>query len=108
MPPQMPAPAIAPIELLRVLRMRPPDESGERIATPWQSDQMHVIGHPAPAQQRSSAGFELLEQDILVAAPVFVVQEDLLAVIAALSDVMRHAHRHHSRLARHLNRRCIV
>jgi hypothetical protein len=36
-----------------------------------------------------------------VEPPVFVEQEDLLAVVAALGDVMRDAVRHHPRLAGH-------
>ena len=105
----MSATPIAPIELLRVLRVGSPDQSRQRIAPPRQRDQVDVIGHPAPAQQRDPAGLESLEQKSLVAEPVFVGQEDVPAVIAALSDVMRCLRlRRHSRLARHRNRRWLV
>jgi hypothetical protein len=60
-----------------------------------------VIGHPTPAEQLDRAGLELVAKQILVAAPVFVGQEDVLAIVAAVGDVMRYADRHQPRLAGH-------
>ena len=56
---------------------------------------------PVSLQQVDLAGGELISQQSLVAAPVFVGQEDVLAVVAAVGDVMRYVHRHHPRLAGH-------
>ena len=62
---------------------------------------MDVVGHPAPAQQIGLAWAEMESQQMLVAAPVFVGQEDVLAIVAAVGDVMRCADRHHPRWAGH-------
>jgi hypothetical protein len=48
-----------------------------------------VVGHPAPAQQIGLAWAEMESQQMLVAAPVLFGQEDVLAIVAAVGDVMR-------------------
>jgi hypothetical protein len=48
-----------------------------------------VIGHPAPAEQVGLARTEVESQQLLVAAAVFVAQEDVLAIVAAVGDGMR-------------------
>ncbi len=37
-------------------------------------------------------------KQLLIVAPVFVGQEDILAIVAAMGDVMRYIYRHHPRL----------
>ena len=93
--------AATPIEVLGITGMDSPDETRQRGFLLGHNDQMDMVGHPTPAQQLGPTGGEVKQQELLVAAPVFVSQEDLLAVIAAMGDVMRHTRRHHPRLAGH-------
>jgi len=97
----MPAALVASVEGLRIARMDLHDEPGEGIRQPRHGDEMDVIVHPAPTEEVDGTGGELGSQEVLVAAPVFVGQEDLLAIIAAMGDVMRDVDRDHPRLAGH-------
>jgi hypothetical protein len=92
---------VASMEGLRVPRMDAQDELCQRVGALWNGDQVDVIGHPTPAQQLNRARLELVAKQILVAAPVLVGQEDVLAIVAAVGDGMRHVDRHHPRLAGH-------
>jgi hypothetical protein len=62
---------------------------------------VHVVGHQAIAQQAHAVTASLEAEAVKIKPPVFVEQEDFLAVVAALGDVMRNALRHHPRLAGH-------
>ena len=75
--------------------MHPPDQARKRIFPLRNGDQMDVVAHPTPAEQIDAAGREVKREQLLVAAPVFVGQEDVLAVVAAMGDGMRYADRHH-------------
>ena len=81
--------------------MDAPHEPRQRVFPTRNNDQMDVVRHPAPAEQLGLARLEMERKQLLVAAPVFVGQEDVLAVVAAVGDVMRHARRDHPRLAGH-------
>jgi hypothetical protein len=93
--------AAASVEVLGVGRVDTANEPRQRVLRLRNDDEVDVVRHPAPAEQLGLAGSEMESQELLVAAPVFVRQEDVLAVIAALGDVMRYANRHHSRWAGH-------
>ena len=69
------------------------NEPRQRVVRVRDDDQVDVVGHPAPAEQIGLAGAEMETQEMLVAAPVFVGQEDVLAIVAAVGDVMRCADR---------------
>ena len=60
---------------------------------------MHVIRHPAVAQHGQAVLLRFPTQRFDVESPIFVEQEDVLAVVAPLSDVMRKALRDHPDLA---------
>jgi hypothetical protein len=62
---------------------------------------MNMIGQQAITQQPHAVATSLEAKAVEVEPPVFVEQEDLLAVVAALGDVMRDAVRHQPRLAGH-------
>jgi hypothetical protein len=81
--------------------MDAPDEPRQRVVGLRHDNQVDVIRHPAPAEQIGLARTQMQSQEVLVAAPVFVGQEDILAIVAAVGDVMRHAGRHHPRWAGH-------
>ncbi len=67
---------------------------------------MHMVCHQTVSQDLEAALTAVLgkQSDVLVA--VGVKQENVLAVIASLGDVMRCAHRHHPRLAGHFREQC--
>lgn len=56
---------------------------------------MDVLRHQAVAQQRHAMLPALLPQSLDVESPIFVHQEDVLTIVAALCDVVRNADRHH-------------
>jgi hypothetical protein len=62
---------------------------------------MNVVAHEAIAEQPHAMTASVEAKTVEVEPPVFVEQEDLLAVVAAFGDVMRDAVRHHPRLAGH-------
>ena len=66
-----------------------------------QHHELNVTGHPTPNQQVDPARAELVAKRLLVAAPVFVGQEDVLAIVAAMRDPVRYIHRHQPRLPGH-------
>ena len=97
----MAVPAAAPVEVLRVAGMDAAYEPRQRVLATRHDDEMDVVGHPAPAEQFGLARREMESEQVLVAAPVFVGQEDVVAIVAAMGDVMRYVHRHHPRDAGH-------
>jgi hypothetical protein len=62
---------------------------------------MSMTGHQAITQQAHPVTTSLKAKTVEVEPPAFVEQEDFLAVVAALGDVMRDAVRHHPCLAGH-------
>jgi hypothetical protein len=59
-------------------------------------DPVHVVGHPAVAQQRDLLPLAVLAQRLNVAPAIQIGIKNGLAVIAPLGNVVRHAHRHHA------------
>jgi len=55
----------------------------------------------AVAQQPELIASAILAERIEVAASIVVEQEDVLAVVPPLRNVVRYAHRHHASLSRH-------
>lgn len=84
----MAVPAAAPVEILGIAGMDAPDEPRQRRLVLRHDDQMDVVRYPAPAQHLGPARSKMEQQKLLVAAPVFACQEDLLAIVAAMGDVM--------------------
>ena len=102
--PQMPCPPAAPVEALSVARVTLAQGAGKRIGSLGNRHQMDVIRHQAIAEQRDAAAPRAFAQSFKIEAPVIVEQEDILAVVAPLCDVMRHARRHHPGHPSHLIR----
>ena len=55
---------------------------------------MNVIRHQAVAKQRDAVALRAFAESFEIETPVVVEQEDVLAIVAPLRDVMRHT-RHH-------------
>jgi len=64
-------------------------------------DQVQVVGHQTVAEQAELFAAAELAQAFEVEAAVVVEQEDVLAIVAALGDVMGAAWDDDARLARH-------
>ena len=62
---------------------------------------MNVVRHQAPPQHRDLVACALDAQRFEITPAVIVIQENVLAVIASLGDVMRCADRHHPRSSGH-------
>lgn len=71
--------------------MAPAQSGGERSLVLGHADQVDVIRHEAVGPQRQSGALGVALQEILVQGIVLRATEDLLAAIAALSDVVRKA-----------------
>jgi hypothetical protein len=74
---------------------------GERGRLARDADQVDVIRHQAVAQQRHAVLLTLVAQSLDVGSPVFVDQEDVLAIVAPLGDVVRNALHDHTGHSRH-------
>ena len=83
---------VSPVLLVEAHRIAPmgvPDRQGERHRVFRYGDQMDVVGHQAVAQNGQAVLLGFCAQSFDVEPPVFVEQEDVLAVVAPLGDVMR-------------------
>ncbi len=97
----MPAAPPPSVEVDRVLVVGPSNSLCQRLALFGHSHQMDVIRHQAIAEQRELPAPAMAAEKRQVDPPVGGREEDLLAVVAPLSDVVRCADRHHARDARH-------
>ena len=84
--------------------MRLTQRVGKRAASPRQGHQMDLVRHQTPAEQSAIVALAFVAQGVKIAPAILVEQENILAVVASLGDVMRRAQRHHLRLSRHGNR----
>ena len=76
--------------------MAPLRGPGERVGALGHGYQPAMVGHQAVAQYAHAAAAAVLGQSFQIEPPVFVNQEDILAVITPLGDVVRDALRHHT------------
>lgn len=77
------------------------DGLGHRIVAGRDGDEVDVVGHQAPAEHVESVLAALEAKRVEVEEPIGVGEENGLAVVAALGDVVRYADRHHPRLPGH-------
>ena len=86
----MPAAAVQAVYVLCVQKVSPADGPGQRLFARGHPDQVHVVGHQAIAEQPHAPPCGLLPEDPQINAAVVIDEEDVLAVVAALGDVVRH------------------
>jgi hypothetical protein len=77
---------------------------GKRSGLGWHGDYMHVIGHKTVGEHVESTLGGVVAKQTQVSAIVRPNEEDVLAAIAALGDVMRDAGNYDSRHAWHAQR----
>ena len=87
--PEMPRAPVHPVDVLRVDQVRSADGFGERIFAPGPGDDMDVVGHEAIAQYLKSEFCRLFAQQSQVHSAVVVNEEYVLAVVAAMGDMVR-------------------
>lgn len=97
----MAAAPVTPVEAQRVAEVGAADASRQRRGRIGDCDQMQMIGHQAVAEDAELLAAAELAEGGEVEAAVVVEQEDVLAVVAALGDVMRAAGEDDAWLARH-------
>ena len=78
-----------------------PQPLGERIAPVGNSHQMDVVTHPAPFAQTDTRTPHFGAEDGGVNLPVGVGRKDVLAIVAALSHVVRATDRDHASKSTH-------
>ena len=97
----MPAAPPPPVQVDRVLVVSPSNRLCQRLRLFGHNHQMDVIRHQAIAEQRELPAPAVAAEQGQVDPPSGGGEEDLLAIVAPLSDVVRCADRHHARDARH-------
>jgi len=99
--PQVAAPPVHLVDVLRVAEMRSADGLGQRGFVLRCADDMDVVGHQAVGVNGESEGLTLLAKDFEVGSPIVGHEEHVLAVVAALGNVVGYARKNDSRNAWH-------
>lgn len=97
----MTALATPPIEIDCEVVVRTAQCLGERVFVSRQRDQVDTIRHQTIAEKIEIPALRVGPQQHQIQAPVGIGEEDFLAVIPPLRDVLRYAHRNHASGAWH-------
>ena len=89
------------IQVDRVFIMCAAQSAGQRTLVLGDGDQVDVVRHQAPAEHPQAVPLGVMAQEREAGATIPVAEEDLLAVVAPLGDVVRDARRDHARDAWH-------
>ncbi len=103
--PQVPASAMQLVDVFGVEPMRAADGQCKRIGALGGDDQMHVIRHEAIRENREAVALRLLCEDSQIGPSIIVAEEDILAVVAALRDMVGQTGNDDSRDPRHRRQR---
>lgn len=88
--PQVAAAAVQVIDILRIKKMGSADGLGQRLRIGRSGNEVDVIGHQAPAEDLKAVFFGLLFEDRQVHPPVVIDEEDILAVVTPLGNMVRY------------------
>ena len=102
----MARPAEMRVVILRVSPMDAPQQDGERILALRDGDQMHVVGHHAPAQDAGVRVLHVLPHKVEVRRAVLVGGKRLAPVNSALGDVAGQAGDYTAVATWHLLKQC--
>ena len=86
--PEVSAGAVQAVEALGVDAVGTSEGLGERVGALGDGDEMNVIGQQAVAEQGDAVDGALAAQGVEVEAAVVVGEQDVLAVVATLGDVV--------------------
>jgi hypothetical protein len=76
------------IDVLRITKVRPADGLGQSVLCVRDRDQVNVIAHQAITHHFQALFVHLLFQQLQINAAVVIHKEHILAVVAALRDMM--------------------
>jgi hypothetical protein len=99
--PEMSAAVLVAVLFPRVLRVRLTERERQRFRASWNRDEMNVIGHQAPSEDTDVLAARVFVKHLEVADSVLFGEENVLPIVAALRNVMRHARDHETRSAGH-------
>ena len=88
--PEMPVTPLEPVLFQRVLRVRLTERECQRFRGSRNHDKMNVIGHEAPGEDPDVMAAGVITKDLDVADSVLIGEENVLPIVAALGNVMRH------------------
>lgn len=98
---QVPAPALAKVDMAGIAPVRLAQRGTQAIAAFGQQDQVDVVVHQAPGQASHLRPGAAIAQQRKVKRAVLVAEEHRQAPVAALGDVMRHAGKDYARKPGH-------
>jgi len=87
--PKMPAASVHTIDILRVAKGRPANGIRQRGLLVRYCDKMNVVGHKTICKNLHSILIALLFEQLKKYIAVVIDKENILAIIAPLSDMMR-------------------
>ena len=97
----MPAAFLGVVQRLRIFRVRPSEGARQRILVLRYGHQVNMIGHQAITGDLGAVSAGVPRQQIQVKPAIIHGVEYLLAIIAALRDVMSHARNDDASTPRH-------
>ena len=77
------------VDVLRVKEVRAADGPGQPVLRLRHRDEVHVVRHQAVAEYFNTFGFARLPQKLEILPPIVIDEKHVLAVVAALGDVVR-------------------
>ena len=78
----------AGIHAMRIAAMRLPQTARQGVLAFGHHDQVHVVGHKAIADQPETCRLAILGDQAEIGGAIDIVAKDVLAVVAALRDVV--------------------
>jgi len=99
--PHVTAASVEPIDILSVELIRAFQGAGQRVLAARRHNKMDVIGHQTVAIDRQVKTLRRLSQKGQEHPTVFIHKEDVLLVVAPLSNVMSTPFDYYSRTSRH-------
>ncbi len=87
--PQVAATIVESVDVLAVVEMGASNDLGQRFLMLGHTDDMDMVVHEAVGVYTQSVLLGVVTQKCEIHTPVIVNREDILAVVAALSDVVR-------------------
>src|SRR5579862_8374528 len=97
----MPGAALVPVLFQRVLRVCLTERECQRFRDAWDRDKMNVIAHQAPSEDADVVATRVFAKHLEVADSVLFGEENVLPMVTALRNVMRHPRDHKARSSRH-------
>lgn len=86
--PEMPLPALQPIDTLCMARVQRPESSFQRFRRRWDQHHVHMVIHQAVSKNLDAGPLGVFLKSIKVDPPIVVTEEHRGAAIASLRDMV--------------------